>query len=118
MYIISRFFAYYITKYITKPELIEAFDLEEHDAYKQHIIARRISSIEIIVLLLSYKLCHSLIAVEYLPSAPSFSRSKSIKPIHIILKNEENPYWDDIIDKYLKRSQNNLFDGITYSKYH
>jgi len=92
MYITSRFFAHYITKYITKPEPIGAFDLEEHDTYRQHIIARRISSMKIIVLLLSYKLYHSSIAVEYLLSAPPFSRSKSIKPIHIILENKENPY--------------------------
>ena len=118
MYITSRFFAHYITKYITKPEPIGAFDLEEHDAYRQHIIARRISSMEIMVLLLGYKLCRSSIAVEYLPSAPPFFRSKSIKPIHIILENEENPYWDDAIDKYLKRPQNNIFDEITYPKYH
>src|SRR6266542_2227779 len=118
MYVTSRFFAHYITKYITKPEPIGAFDLEEHDAYKQHIIARRISSMEIIVLLLGYKLCYFSIAVEYLPSAPSFFRSKSIKPVHIILENEENPYWDDAIDKYLKRPQNNIFNEITYPKYH
>jgi len=118
MYVTSRFFAHYITKYITKPEPIGAFDLEEHDAYKQHIIARRISSMEIIVLLLGYKLCYFSIEVEYLPSAPSFFRSKSIKPVHIILENEENPYWDDAIDKYLKRPQNNIFNEITYPKYH
>ena len=58
---------------------------------------------KIIILLLGYKLCHSSIEVEYLPLAPLFFRSKSIKPIHIILENEENPYWDDVIDKYLKR---------------
>src|SRR6266511_2223913 len=118
LYVTSRFFAHYITKYITKPEPIGAFDLEEHDAYRQHIIARRISSLEIIVLLFGYKLCRSSIAVEYLPSAPPFSRSKSIKPIHIILENNENPYWDDAIDKYLKRPQNNIFNEITYPKYH
>ncbi len=47
---------------------------------------------KIMVLLLDYKLCYSSITVEYLPSAPSFFRSKSIKPVHIILENEENPY--------------------------
>ena len=67
MYITLRFFAHYITKYITKLEPIEAFDLEEHDAYKQHIIARRISSMKIMILLLGYKFCYSSIAVEYLP---------------------------------------------------
>ncbi|RIA96798.1 hypothetical protein C1645_814832, partial [Glomus cerebriforme] len=35
MYVTSKFFAHYITKYITKPEPIGAFDLEEHDAYHQ-----------------------------------------------------------------------------------
>jgi hypothetical protein len=44
-------------------------------------------------------------AVKYLPSALPFSRLKSIKPVHMILDNNENPYWDDAIDKYLKRSQ-------------
>ena len=29
-------------------------------------------------------------------------RSKTIKPIHLILKNKENPYWDNTIEKYLK----------------
>ena len=118
MYVTSRFFAHYVTKYITKSEPIGAFDLEEHDAYRQHIMARRIASLEIMILLLGYKLCRSSIAVDYLPSSPPFSRSKSIKPIHLILENEENPYWDDAIDKYLKRPRNNIFDNITYPKYH
>src|SRR6266498_2009546 len=68
---------------IKEPEPIGVFDLEEHDAYHQHIIARRIFSLEIIVLLLGYKLCHSSIAVEYLSSASPFSRSKLIKLIHM-----------------------------------
>src|ERR1043166_9896805 len=118
MYVTSRFFAHYVTKYITKAEPVGAFDLKEHDAYRQHIIAIRISSLEIMILLLGYKLCRSSIAVDYLPSSPPFSRSKSIKPIHMILENDENPYWDDAIDKYLKRPQENIFDEITYSKYH
>ena len=118
MYITSKFFAHYITKYITKPEPIGAFDLEEHDTYRQHIMARRISSLEVMVLLLGHKLCRSSIAVDYLPSAPPFSRSKSIKPIHMILNDDENPYWDDAIEKYLKRPQNVIFNEITYPKYH
>src|SRR6266516_749511 len=108
----------YVTKYITKSEPIGAFDLEEHDAYHQHIMARRIASLEIMILLLGYKLCRSSIAVDYLPSSPPFSRSKSIKPIHLILENDENPYWENAIDKYLKRPENNIFDDITYPKYH
>ncbi len=68
--------------------------------------------------MLDYKLCHSSIAVEYLPLASPFFRSKSIKPIHMILENNENPYWDDAINKYLKRPQNDIFNEITYPKYH
>ncbi len=70
------------------------------------------------VLLLGYKLCRSSIAVNYLPSSPPFSRSRSIKPVHIILSDNENPYWDDAIDKYLKRPRNTIFNEITYPKYH
>ncbi len=33
MYVTSKFFAHYITKYITKPEPIRIFDLKEYDAY-------------------------------------------------------------------------------------
>jgi hypothetical protein len=118
MYVTSIFFAYYITKYITKPEPIGAFDLEEHDVYRKHIMARRIASLEIMILLLGYKLCRSSIAVNYLPSLPPLSRSKSIKPVHLILEDEENPYWDDAIEKYLKRPQSDIFHNITYPKYH
>ena len=70
------------------------------------------------ILLLDYKLCRSSIAVDYLPSTPPFSRSKSIKPIHMILDDNENPYWDNAIEKYLKRPQDAIFNEITYSKYH
>src|SRR6266496_2968321 len=80
MYVTLRFFAHYVTKYITKAEPVGA--------------------------------------VDYLPSSPPSSRSKSIKPIHLISENEENPYWDDAIDKYLSRPQNAIFDNITYPKYH
>lgn len=111
-------FAHYITKYITKPEPIGAFDLEELGAYHKHIISWRISSLEVMVLLLGYKLYGSSIAVDYLPSAPPFSRSKSIKPIHMILNNNENPHWDDAIVKYLKRPRNAIFNEIIYPKYH
>ena len=117
MYITSIFFAYYIIKYITKSEPIEAFDLEEHDIYCKHI-AQRIASLEIIILLLGYKLCWTSIAVNYLLLSSPFSRQKLIKPIHLILEDEENPFWDNAIEKYLKRPQFHIFHNITYPKYH
>ncbi|CAB4467527.1 unnamed protein product [Rhizophagus irregularis] len=54
------------------------------------------------------------VPVEYLSSAPLFFRSKSIKPVYMILLDDcENPYWDDAIDKYLKRPQDIVFNEIT-----
>ncbi|GES86521.1 DNA helicase Pif1, ATP-dependent [Rhizophagus clarus] len=70
------------------------------------------------ILLLGYKLCRLSIAVNYLPSLPLLSRSKAIKPVYLILENEENPYWNDAIEKYLKRPQSDIFHNITYPKYH
>jgi hypothetical protein len=39
MYVISKYFSHYFIKYITKAEPIGAFDLEECNAYYQHIMA-------------------------------------------------------------------------------
>ncbi|CAG8468433.1 386_t:CDS:2 [Racocetra fulgida] len=99
-YVSSKSFAKYMTKYITKPEQPGLFELREHNAYRSHILAQRLGSMELIILLLGYKICCSSIAVQYLPSSPPNMRAKSIKPIYLLENNESNPYWNDAINKY------------------
>lgn len=70
-YITSTGFAKYITKYITKPEPSELFDIDETDNYRKHIMARCLGAMELMILLLQYPLTRCSISVHYLPSAPS-----------------------------------------------
>ena len=70
-YITTIGFGKYVTKYATKAEPTEIFDIKEQDAYRKHVQARRLGSIELMILLLQYPITRSSAAVQFLPSAPS-----------------------------------------------
>jgi len=44
-------------------------------------------------------------------------RSHAIKPITLINNTDDNPYWDNSIDKYFARPLDPIFDQITYPNY-
>jgi len=118
-YVTTKQFAKYMTKYVTKSEPTEYFDLHEADGFRKHVLARRLGSMELMILLLGYSICRSSIAVEFLPSIPSEVRNKAIKPPYLLQQEEQlSPYWDDAIDKYFDRPTDNIFDNITYPLYH
>src|SRR5205823_14476020 len=85
--------------------------------------ARRLETIELIILLLQYQITRCTVQVQYFSSAPSNMRVRAVKPIHIQLAETENnesdekPYWDDAIDKYFERPTNEIFTNITYPNY-
>ena len=100
-YVTTCQFAKYMTKYVTKSKPAEYFDICEPDAFRKHVLARRLGSMELMILLLRYSICRSSIAVEFLPSIPPEVRNKSIKPPYVLQQEEQlSPYWDDAIDKY------------------
>ena len=118
-YVTTKQFAKYMTKYVTKSEPTEYFDLREADAFRKHILARRLGSMELMILLLGYSICRSSIAVEFLPSIPSEVRNKSIKPPYLLQQEEQlSPYWDDAIDKYFDRPTEDIFNNMIYPIYH
>src|SRR5207245_3195231 len=88
-YVTSAHLQKYLVKYVSKAEPSELFELFEHDAMKSHVLARRLGSMELMILLLGKTVCRCSIAVEYLPTLPSSERIRSIKPIYII-QEEEN----------------------------
>ena len=101
-YVTSTGFAKYITKYVTKPEPSELFDINEQDEYRKHIMARRLGAMELMVLLLQYPLIRCSVSVFYLPSAPSELRPRSVKPIHLLLSQKnDNGNSDDVNCKEL-----------------
>jgi hypothetical protein len=118
-YVTTRQFAKYMTKYVTKSEPTEYFDISDSDAIRKHILARRLGSMELMILLLGYTICRSSIAVEFLPSIPPEIRNKSVKPPYLLQQEEQlSPYWDDAIDKYFDRPTEEEFDNMIYPFYH
>jgi PIF1-like helicase/helitron helicase-like protein len=118
-YVTTRQFAKYMTKYVTKSEPTEYFDISESDATRKHILARCLGSMELMILLLGYTICRSSIAVEFLPSIPPEIRNKSVKPPYLLQQEEQlSPYWDDAIDKYFDRPTEEEFDNMIYPFYH
>src|SRR5688572_31583316 len=56
------------------------FRSHEADAYRKHIHARRLGTLELMLLLLEKKVCRCSIAVDFLPSLPPGYRIRAIKP--------------------------------------
>src|ERR1043165_1700056 len=58
------------------------------DVLLKHVLARRLESIEVMILLLGYSICRSSIAVKFLPSILLKVRNKSVKPIYLLQQEE------------------------------
>ena len=117
-YVSSRGFARYMTKYISKSEPSHVFNIREGDRFYQHITARRMSSMEIMFMILGEPICNSSIAVRFLTTDPPNTRTRTIMPVAQILQNEEDPYYKDTIEKYFARPQVPTFDRLTYEQYY
>jgi hypothetical protein len=116
-YVSSRGLARYLSKYISKSEPIHVFNIQEGDKFREHVIARRLGSMELIFLILGEIICNSSCAVDYLTTDPPTSRQKAIRPIYLINSNDNDPYWKDHIEKYFNRPLGNEFNDLTYPNY-
>ncbi|RHZ66852.1 hypothetical protein Glove_304g8 [Diversispora epigaea] len=116
-YVTNRGLARYITKYIAKPEPSHLFNIHESTNYREYIHARRMGSMEI-MLLLGEKICNSSIQVMYLITDPPSICSKAIKPLSLLNSNDDEPYWTDHIEKYFNRPDNEIFENIMYQEYY
>ncbi|GBC19376.2 PIF1-like helicase domain-containing protein [Rhizophagus irregularis DAOM 181602=DAOM 197198] len=115
-YVSSRKLAFYLTKYIAKSEPSHVFNIQEGDKFKEHIVARRLGSMELMFLILGETICNSSCAVTYLTTDPPTSRQKAIRPIYLIDENDD-PYWKNHIEKYFDRPEEEEFSNLTYPQY-
>jgi hypothetical protein len=116
-YITNRGFAKYIIKYIAKCEPSHIFNIHENDKLREHVVARRLSSMELMFLLLDHQICNSSMTVKFLSTEPPTTRTRAILPIYMIDENDDNPYYDDTITKYMHRPLLPEFDNLTYLQY-
>jgi PIF1-like helicase/Helitron helicase-like domain at N-terminus len=116
-YVSSRKLAFYLTKYIAKAEPSHVFNIKEGDKFREHVVARRLGSMELMFLILGEKICNSSCAVTYLTTDPPTSRIKAIRPIYSINENDDDPYWKNHIEKYFERPEEEIFTNLTYPEY-
>ncbi|GES90087.1 Pif1-like helicase domain-containing protein [Rhizophagus clarus] len=116
-YITDKGFAHYMTKYITKREPSHIFNIYENNLLRKHIIARRLSSMELMFLLLGHEIYNSSATVKFLTTDPPTTRTCTILPVYMIDYDDDNPYYDDTIMKYMARPHLPEFDNLTYFQY-
>jgi hypothetical protein len=117
-YVSTRGFARYMVKYISKAEPSHVFNVYEGDHFHEHILARRLGSMEVMFLLLGETICDSSTNVMYLTSEPPETRPKAIKPASLLANDNDNPFWDDTIAKYFARPNASIFNDLTYEQYY
>ena len=115
-YVTSRGLGKYLTKYVVKAEPSHVFNISDGNTYREHIIARRLGSMECMFLLLGETICRSSIQVKYLSTDPPSRRLRAIRPISTITE-EDDPYWKDGVEKYFARPELDIFRDMTYPQY-
>lgn len=116
-YITSKGFARYVTKYMTKSEPSHIFNITDNNKFREHVIARRLGAMEAMFLILGEPICNSSIQVKYLNTDPPNIRSKAVLPIHLLINEDDDPYFKDTIEKYMNRPIDPIFNQVTYFKY-
>ncbi|GBC10072.1 hypothetical protein RclHR1_09310007 [Rhizophagus clarus] len=117
-YVSNKNLGKYLTKYVVKSEPSYVFNISEGDKYHEYIVARRLSSMECMYLLLGEAICTSSVQVKYLPTEPPTTQSRAIRLISTIMDDDDDPYWKDTIEKYFARPHTEEFNNITYPDYY
>ena len=89
----------------------------DENKIKMHIQARRIGAMEIMCLLNSKPIIKLSSRVEFLTNAPPELRTLTIRRVHEIERNPDDPYYPSTVEKYFNRPDAALFDTLTYAQY-
>jgi hypothetical protein len=116
-YVTSEGLAAYITKYVTKGEPLSMLvnNGDESTALQRHILARRIGSMEMMVLATGKEIFRSTCGTLYLPTSIPEMRNYTVRPPAYIEENPDDPYYPDAIEKYFARP--GACENLTYFQY-
>ena len=106
-----------MSKYIAKKEPPHVFNINENDLLREHIIARRMGSMELTFLNPGHPICNSSATVKFITTEPPTTRTRAILPIYMLEEDDDNPYYDDAIMKYMYRPHLPEFECLTYPQY-
>src|SRR5262249_33620133 len=120
-YVSSKGLARYMTKYMLKKESAGIFNICEPansaEAYRSHIAAGRMSSLEVMALLLGKPIISTSIACKYFRTDMPNFRTAVVIPVHRIQQDDDDPYYLDAIEKYFQRPRHPEFNNLTYQAY-
>ena len=116
-YVTSEGLAAYITKYVTKGEPLSLLvnNGDKTTALQQHILACRMGSMEVMVLVTGKEIFRSTRGTFYLPTSIPEMRNYTVRPPAYIEENPDDPYYPDAIEKYFGRPR--IYENYTYFKY-
>lgn len=108
-----------------KPEPMGNFVISDgsnltlNDHYVRHVSARRLGAMEVMTLLLGLNVCKSDIQVIYLTTDMQSVRTKTVKFAYMLAvqDDDDSPFFEDAIEKYLGRPNDQEFDDIKYADY-
>jgi hypothetical protein len=109
--------ASYISKYVTKAEPKSLVNLQSSNHTTSHLLARRMGSMECMVLLLSFRIFNMTSGTIYLPTALPTMRTSTVKPAYLLEQDPDNPYYADALDKYFARPDAEGPQSCTYFEY-
>ena len=108
----------YVTKYVTKVEPRSIVNIQnEPDRLTRHLDACRIGAMEIMCLLNSKQILKLSSAVLFLPNAPPYIRTYTIRRVADLEVDPDSPYYSDAMEKYFERPSHPIFNGLTYPEY-
>ena len=118
-YVTSAGLSKYVTKYVTKAEPESVVTVREpgNDEVRRHLQSRRIGAMEIICLLDSKPILKLSSKVEFLTNAVPEMRARTVRRVHELERNPDDPYYPDSVTKYFNRPVNALFEVVTYPQY-
>jgi len=106
----------YMIKYITK---VEPYSLlanpDGRTRMDSHILARRMGSMEQIVMGLGLDMVRCTTSSIFLPTALPSMRNSTVRPVHQVLQDPDNPYFPDALEKYFSRPE--AYEDLTYFRY-
>jgi hypothetical protein len=117
-YCTSTGLAKYISKYVTKSEPNSLVNVHSQDHVTSHILARRMGSMEVMVMALGHPIFQMSSGSMYLPTALPGMRNSTVRPPWEVEDDPENPYYHDAIEKYFARPQVNDIIESTYFLYY
>lgn len=107
--------AAYISKYVTKGEPTSLLQISDTSAIVKHQIARRIGSMESMVLALGLDIFRSSSGCVWVPVAVPNMRNSTVRPARQLEENPEDAYYPDGFEKYFTRPRE--YENSTYFEY-